>query len=202
MKARTILIVSLMLVAAAGAAALLAVQFAPHPERAAQGDLSASASTPSSAVTGASAQPTPPTLPETPLAPAAPSIPTEPAPEPPAPASAAPSRRVVATYFHNTARCVTCRTIEQVARETIEAAFAEDLASGKLSWRALNMDKKENEHYAVDYQLPYPSLVLSEMEGEREVRFKVLSETWNLVHKRDRFVLYVEGETRAFLGAL
>jgi hypothetical protein len=187
MKASTILIVSLVLVAAAGAAALLAVQFAPHPERASQGALSASApSAPS----------------ETPVAAVEASSPTEPTPEAPAPVSAAPSRRVVATYFHNTIRCVTCRTIEQGARETIEAAFAEDLASGRLTWRALNMEEKENEHYAMDYQLPYPSLVLSELEGEREVRFKVLSETWNLVHKRDRFVLYVEGETRAFLGAL
>jgi len=199
MKASTILIVSLVLVAAAGAAALLAVQFAPHPERASQGALSASASTPASAVTGASAPSAPS---ETPVAAVEASAPTEPTPEAPAPVSAAPSRRVVATYFHNTVRCVTCRTIEQVARETIEAAFAEDLASGRLTWRALNMEEKENEHYAVDYQLPYASLVLSEMEGEREVRFKVLSETWNLVHKRDRFVLYVEGETRAFLGAL
>jgi len=199
MKASTLLIVSLVLLAAAGAAALLAVQFAPLPERASQGALSASASTPASAVTGASAPSAPS---ETPVAAVEASAPTEPTPEAPAPVSAAPSRRVVATYFHNTARCVTCRTIEQVARETIEAAFAEDLASGRLTWRALNMEEKENEHYAVDYQLPYPSLVLSEMEGEREVRFKVLSETWNLVHKRDRFVLYVEGETRAFLGAL
>jgi len=117
-----------------------------------------------------------------------------------APASASPSRRVVATYFHNTARCVTCRNIEQRSREAIEAAFAPELASGQLTWRALNMEEKQNEHYAIDYDLPYASLVLAEMDGEREVRFKVLNETWDLVHKRQPLLEnYVESETRAFL---
>jgi hypothetical protein len=45
---------------------------------------------------------------------------------------------------------VTCRTIEQRARETIESAFAADLASGRLVWRVLNMEKKEYEHSATD----------------------------------------------------
>jgi hypothetical protein len=117
-----------------------------------------------------------------------------------APTSATSSRRVIATYFHNTARCVTCRNIEDRSRGAIEAAFAAEIASGRLAWRALNMEEKENEHYAIDYDLPYASLVLAEMDGEREVRFKVLEQTWDLVHKRQPLLEdYVESETRAFL---
>ncbi len=110
-----------------------------------------------------------------------------------------PSRRVIATYFHNTTRCVTCRAIEKSARETIESTFPEELASGQLVWRALNMELKENEHYAIDYALTSPSLVLAEMDGDREVRFKVLNETWTLIHSGLRFVAYIEDEVRAFL---
>jgi len=110
------------------------------------------------------------------------------------------SHRFVATYFHNTARCVTCRSIEQRSRDTIQTAFAAEIASGRLAWRALNMEEKESEHYAIDYDLPYASLVLAEMDGEREVRFKVLEQTWDLVHKRQPLLEdYVENETRAFL---
>ena len=110
------------------------------------------------------------------------------------------SHRVIATYFHNTARCVTCRSIEQRSRDTIQTAFAAEIASGRLVWRALNMEEKENEHYAIDYDLPYASLVLAEMDGEREVRFKVLDQTWDLVHKKQPLLEdYVEDETRAFL---
>jgi hypothetical protein len=110
------------------------------------------------------------------------------------------SLRVIATYFHNTARCVTCRSIEQRSRDTIQTAFAAEIASGRLVWRTLNMEEKENEHYAIDYGLPYASLVLAEMDGEREVRFKVLDQTWDLVHKKQPLLEdYVENETRAFL---
>jgi hypothetical protein len=113
--------------------------------------------------------------------------------------SALPAHRVVATYFHNTTRCATCRNIEQLARETMETTFAAEMATGKLVWRALNMEEKENEHYAIDYGLTSPSLVLAEMDGDREVRFKVLEETWTLIHRKLQFEPYVENETRAFL---
>jgi len=116
--------------------------------------------------------------------------------------SAPPTHRIVATYFHNTTRCATCRNIEQLARETMETAFAAEMATGKLVWRALNMEEKENEHYAIDYSLTSPSLVLAEMDGDREVRFKVLTETWTLIHKRLQFEPYIENETRAFLEEL
>jgi hypothetical protein len=116
--------------------------------------------------------------------------------------SAPPSHRVVASYFHNIVRCVTCRTIEQRAKETIDSAFAAEVASGQLAWRVINMQLKENEHYAIDYGLTSPSLVLTEMDGDREVRFKVLSETWTLVHTKVQFVTYIETEVRAFLEEL
>lgn len=113
--------------------------------------------------------------------------------------STTPSRRIVASYFHNTVRCVTCRTIEQRAKETIDSAFAAELASGQLAWRVINMQLKENEHFAIDYDLTSPSLVLAEMDGDHEARFKVLSETWTLVHTKVQFVNYIETEVRAFL---
>jgi hypothetical protein len=115
------------------------------------------------------------------------------------PISVPSTRRVVATYFHNTARCVTCRSIERMAKETIDSVFAAEVLSGALVWRAINMEEKENEHYAIDYSLISPSLVLAEMDGEREVRFKVLDQVWGLVHKKAEFAPYVETEVRAFL---
>ena len=119
------------------------------------------------------------------------------------PASAAPpSHYIVASYFHNTTRCATCLNIEQLARVTVETRFPAEMAAGKLVWRSLNMEEKQYEHYAIDYSLTSSSLVLTEMEGDREVRFKVLTETWNLIHKRLQFEPYIENETRAFLEGL
>ncbi|MCX6100130.1 MAG: nitrophenyl compound nitroreductase subunit ArsF family protein, partial [Candidatus Bipolaricaulota bacterium] len=116
--------------------------------------------------------------------------------------SAPPIHRIVATYFHNTTRCATCLNIEQLARATMEIRFAAEMAAGKLVWRSLNMEERENEHYAIDYSLTSPSLVLAEMDGDREVRFKVLTETWTLIHKKLQFEPYIENETHAFLEGL
>ena len=113
-----------------------------------------------------------------------------------------PTHRVVASYFHNTTRCATCLNIEQLARATMETRFPAEMAAGKLVWRSLNMEEKQYEHYAIDYSLTSSSLVLTEMDGDREVRFKVLTETWTLIHKRLQFEPYIENETRAFLEGL
>lgn len=193
METKTVLIALLVVAALAGAILFLAR--APEPQ--------ATATTGSAPPTAAeAAAPTGPTPSETPAAAPPAATPGDPAQAPTGPASpsSAPSaHRIVASYFHNTTRCVTCRAIEQLARETIESAFAAELASGRLVWRALNMELRENEHYAFDYDLTSPSLVLASVDGEEELRFKVLTDTWTLVHKKTQFVSYIETEVRAFL---
>ncbi len=110
---------------------------------------------------------------------------------------------ILATYFHNTTRCPTCLAIEQDSYAALQAAFSAALASGKLVWRTVNMEDKGNGHYVTDYQLPCPSLVIVEMEGERELRFELLGETWNLIHgDPERFNSYVTSEVEAWLGEI
>jgi len=118
----------------------------------------------------------------------------------PTPSVQEPRRFVLATYFHNTVRCPTCLAIERDSRAALQAAFAADFATGKLVWRTVNMEDKGNDHYVTDYKLPCPSLVIAEMKGERELRFKLLGETWNLIHgDSKRFSSYVTSEVRAWL---
>ncbi len=121
----------------------------------------------------------------------------------PAPSVQEPRRFVLATYFHNTARCPTCLAIERDSRAALQAAFAADFASGKLVWRTVNMEDKGNGHYVTDYMLPCPSLLITEMAGERELRFKLLGETWNLIHGNSKqFTGYITSEVGAWLEAI
>lgn len=114
-----------------------------------------------------------------------------------------PRRWVLASYFHNTARCPTCLAIEHDSHAALQAAFAADFASGKLVWRTVNMEDKGNDHYVTDYKLPCPSLVIAEMAGERKLRFKLLGETWNLIHgDSERFNAYVTSDVGAWLEAI
>lgn len=106
---------------------------------------------------------------------------------------------VTAYYFHGTFRCPTCRKLEEYAKEAIESNFKEDLASGKLSFRIINVENKGNEHYAKDYQLYTKSVVLSLSEDGKEIRSKNLDKIWQLVRNRDQYESYVRDEVAAFL---
>jgi hypothetical protein len=107
---------------------------------------------------------------------------------------------VVAYYFHGTYRCSTCLRIEQYSREALEAGFPEGIESGRLEWYAVNVEEPQNEHFVEDYELTTRSLVLVEMEGGEQTRWKNLQRVWELVADREAFMAYVQQETRSYLG--
>ena len=47
--------------------------------------------------------------------------------------------KVIAYYFHVTARCTTCRAIESYSREVIEQKFGADIAKGRLQFTLVNV---------------------------------------------------------------
>ena len=108
--------------------------------------------------------------------------------------------KVVAYYFHGNARCSTCRKIEAYSEEAISSGFESKLVEGRLEWRAVNVDESENKHFVQDFQLVTKSVVLVEYNDGEVVRWENLKDVWQLVRNKDRFVDYVQTETRKFLG--
>ena len=108
--------------------------------------------------------------------------------------------KVIVYYFHGNARCRTCRTIEQYSREAVEDAFADDLASGVVLWRVLNVQEPGNEHFISDYELITRSVVLVRPGAEGADSWKDLKEVWELVGDKEAFQAYVRDNVRAFLG--
>jgi len=53
---------------------------------------------------------------------------------------AANSDKIEAYYFHFTARCVTCLTIEAKAKEYLEALYPNLVKNGLLSFQSLNLE--------------------------------------------------------------
>jgi hypothetical protein len=53
------------------------------------------------------------------------------------------SGQVEAYYFHFNARCITCRTVESQARADIESLYPELVKSGKVCFKAVNLDEAE-----------------------------------------------------------
>jgi hypothetical protein len=113
--------------------------------------------------------------------------------------SVASNQVIIAYYFHGTRRCVSCKKIEAYSRVAIEEGFADELKSGRLEFRAINYDEKENKHYIKDYQLYTKSLIISRVSGEEETEWKNLTKVWELLGSKEKFLDYVRKETRAYL---
>ncbi len=107
--------------------------------------------------------------------------------------------KVTAYYFHGTFRCSTCKKLERYAKEAVQKNFQDALASGKLSFRIINVEDKGNEHYVKDYQLYTKALILSLVKDGQEVRSKNLDKIWEYVRNKERYENYVRDEVAAFL---
>jgi len=109
--------------------------------------------------------------------------------------------QVMAYYFHNTIRCVSCLEIEKIARGAIEEKFANELESGRVQWRLVNMELDENKHFITDYDLTAPSLVYSRIEKERQVMWQKLDQVWDLLDDPGVLGRYVQSELSKCLRA-
>jgi hypothetical protein len=112
-----------------------------------------------------------------------------------------PAPKVIAYYFHGDFRCSNCYKIETYSKEAIDKYFARELASGELEYKIINVDEKDNEHFAKDYKLYTKSLVLSRITGAKEAEYKNLEKVWNYLDNKEAFYNYVKEETAKFLEA-
>lgn len=111
-----------------------------------------------------------------------------------------PAPRVIAYYFHGTARCVTCKKIEAFAREAIGESFPDAIQDGRLEVRSVDYEEPENEHFLEDYRLSSPSLVLVDPRRTGPGSWKILQEVWQLNGDKPAFFAYVKDEVGKFLG--
>lgn len=62
--------------------------------------------------------------------------------------------------FHSTHRCMTCNAIEKNTRAVLAKYFKDEVSQGKISFRLVNIDEKENEAVAKEFQAYGTSLFL------------------------------------------
>ncbi len=110
-----------------------------------------------------------------------------------------PGSQVVAYYFVGKVRCSSCRRIEQLSRKTIEEAFPQELAEGRLRFLVVNVDQPVNRHYVGEYRLEGSSLILAEMRDGKPARWKNLPDVWTLVDDPPKLETYVRNEVAAMM---
>ncbi len=107
---------------------------------------------------------------------------------------------LIVYYFHTNFRCVSCRNIEKYTKEALEKFFFDDIASGKIDFRVVNIEESLNKHFLQDYQLYTKSVVLSKVSDGKEVKFKNLDKVWNLLRNKNKFYEYIKEETNNFIN--
>lgn len=58
------------------------------------------------------------------------------------------SDKIEAYYFHFTARCVTCKTIEASAKENLELLYPNQVKSGLITFQSINLDEASSKPIA------------------------------------------------------
>ena len=126
----------------------------------------------------------------------------------PAPSAASPVRsdnpasdQVIVYYLHGNRRCATCRKLEAYALQAVEGEFAEEMAEGRVGWRVVNIEQPEHAHLAQDYQVTGSAVVVVEVRGGMQVRYKKLEMIWKLVGEKPAYLSYVRDEVRAYMEA-
>ncbi|MBI2433503.1 MAG: hypothetical protein HYV26_11595 [Candidatus Hydrogenedentes bacterium] len=110
-----------------------------------------------------------------------------------------PGSTVIVYYLSEGKDCAVCDNLESFTLETLQTYFASELASGRLTWRSLDMDDPQHAHYVTDFSLYTKSVVLAEMRDGKTARFKNLEDVWDHVYDKTTFIEYIRTEIAAFL---
>jgi hypothetical protein len=110
-----------------------------------------------------------------------------------------PPRQIVAVYFYNNTRCRSCLLIEKWTHEAIKSNFENEIKAQLLSWKTVNTDVPENEHYLKDFDIYTKSVVLVEFQDGKQTRFVNLDKVWDNLQDEAKFKSYVADGVRGFI---
>ena len=108
--------------------------------------------------------------------------------------------RVIVYYFHGEFRCGTCKRIEQLTKEAVTESFVNEIRTGLVELKVINVDEKENSHFSKDYKLFTKSVVVSDIVNGKEQQWKNLQKVWELVRSEEAFKEYIRNEIKAYLS--
>ncbi len=107
--------------------------------------------------------------------------------------------KVIVYYFHGKYRCPSCIKIEKWSYEAIKQSFLKALKEDRLLWKPVNVDKPENRHFVEEYSLFTKSLIIIEVKGEKQTKWKNLDKVWRLLRDQEKFSAYVTQEVKNYM---
>lgn len=108
--------------------------------------------------------------------------------------------QVVMTYFISGTRCVSCKKIEDLSRETAEKDFPAEMAGKKLVFRVVDTGEPANHHFVDAYKLTSKTVVLSHRVDGKETEWAAMDKVWDYLDDPNAFHSYLAGTIRKYLG--
>lgn len=78
--------------------------------------------------------------------------------------------------------------------------ISNELKSGRIEWRVVNMQMPENLNFVKDFQLHMSSLVIVRFKDGKHMEWRNLEKIWDHVGDITDFVKYVRSNVKAFLN--
>ena len=70
-------------------------------------------------------------------------------------------------YFHHTARCVTCKTVEAETKQNIETLYPEFVKEGSLNFKSLNLEEDPGKQMAKKLRISGQTLIV--VKGTKKI---------------------------------
>jgi hypothetical protein len=102
-------------------------------------------------------------------------------------------------YFHRTQRCQSCMAAERLTRHTIESCFADQIASGDLSFSLIDVETGEGTEVVSEYDAYGPSLYIGVFKGGVHYVFHA-SDTYVALNNESAFMSILKGDVDYALG--
>ena len=78
------------------------------------------------------------------------------------------ANRIEVLYFHGAQRCVTCKAIESNTKALLDSLYSNEIASGKIVYKIIDISQKENEKVADKYEVTWSSLFVNRWKNGTE----------------------------------
>jgi len=101
--------------------------------------------------------------------------------------------------FYPSHRCSTCIAIGEYAEKTVNESFSNELASGKIEFREINIDLPENQVLVEKFQASGSALYINSIvDGQDNIVEDV--DVWRLTGDEAGFKSYLKGKIDHLLG--
>lgn len=107
--------------------------------------------------------------------------------------------RVDVVYFHRTARCYSCRWLEAGTNYTVNTYFADELASGRLTFQVINVEDEEHADIVEEYGAFTSSLFINTVKDGTD-HIEQATEVYYLIGREEAFITALKSKIEKCLN--